>query len=193
MSAPRITIARLIDELRHSVVTAELNYQTWWVYKEKTSRARFAGTMNRYTPFFQTGIHAHFVAYLVSIYRLHEKRRDTVNIPRFIDTVEKAGAIDASVIASARRFLTEAKPIWIKVGVLRNEVFAHRAETQDIADVFSKASVTPDELVQLNTLTKNILNGVTSHIDKTAHTFEVAAGAAATRLLNDLRRFHETP
>ena len=103
-----------------------------------------------YTPFFQTGIHAHFVAYLVAIYRLHEKRRDTVNVPRFIDMVEKTGPVDAKVIVTGRRLLADAKPVWIKAGVLRNEAFGHRAETQDIAHVFSKASVTPDQLVTLN-------------------------------------------
>lgn len=192
MSMSRISIDRFIDELRHSVVTAELNYQIWWLYKEKTSRATFAATMNRYTPFFQTGIHAHFVAYLVAIYRLHEKRRDTVNIPRFIDMVDKTESVDPKVIVTARRLLADAKPLWIKAGVLRNEVFGHRAETQDIAHVFSKASVTPDQLVILNNLTKTALNGVTSHFNGTAHTFEVAAGKAATRLLNDLRRVHES-
>lgn len=191
MRALSISIGRFVDELRDSVVTAELNYQIWWVYKEQTSRARFVNTMNRYTPFFQTGIHAHFVAYLVAIYRLHEKRRDTVNIPRFIDMVEKAETVNGTVVATAQHLLAEAKPIWIKAGILRNEAFGHRTETQDIADVFSKASVTPDELVHLNTLTKKVLNGVTSHLDKTAHVFEVAAGESATRLLNDLRRLHD--
>jgi len=188
MTATDATIECFIDELRHSVITAELNYQIWWVYKEKASRQRFASTMNRYSPFFQTGIHAHFVAYLISIYRLHEKRRDTVNIPHFVEMIEKTGILQAQTIATARKFMAQAKPLWVKAGILRNELFAHRAKTHDIAEVFRKASVKPDELVRLNLLTKQMLNGITSHWNKTAHIFEVDAGKAAARLLEDLRK-----
>jgi hypothetical protein len=185
-------LERFVEVLRHTMVTAGLNYEIWWVYKDKTSRSRFAKTMNRYTPFFQAGIHAHFVAYLVAIHRLHEKRRDTVNISRFIDALEAAGSVKPQVITAARKGITEAKPLWIKAGILRNEAFAHRAETQNISEVFRKAAVKPDELVRLNQLTKEILNGLTSHWNKTAHVFEVSAGQAATRVLEDLRSVIET-
>lgn len=191
MTAVDAKIMRFIDELRHTVVTADLNYQIWWVYKEQASRARFVKTMNRYSPFFQTGIHAHYVAYLVAIYRLHEKRRDTVNIPRFVDMIEKTRLLKPGVIVTARLLLTQAKPIWKKVGILRNEAFAHRSETKDVGEVFDKASVTPDQLVQLNQLSKKILNGLTSHWNQTAHIFQVNSGEAATRLLNDLRGFDD--
>ena len=193
MSVGNVSIDRFIDELRHSMVTAELNYQIWWVYKEKNSRARYAGTMNRYSPFFQSGIHAHFVAYLVAIYRLHEKRRDTINIPRFLDMLEKTGSLSAQTIATGRRLLAQSKPLWIKTGILRNEAFAHRANANGVADVFEKAAVKPDELVHLNDLTKKILNGLTSHWNKTAHVFNADSGAAATRLLEDLRNLHAVP
>ena len=193
MSAGDANIDRFINELRHSMVTAELNYQIWWIYKEKDSRARYAGTMNRYSPFFQTGIHAHFVAYLVAIYRLHEKRRDTINIPRFLDMLEKTGVVKGEAIASGRKLLAQSKPLWIKTGILRNEAFAHRADANGVADVFEKAAVKPDQLVELNELTKKMLNGLTSHWNKTAHVFNVDSGVAATRLLEDLRKLHAAP
>jgi hypothetical protein len=190
MSVENANIDRFINELRHSMVVAELNYQIWWVYKEKNSRARYAGTMNRYSPFFQTGIHAHFVAYLVAIYRLHEKRRDTINIPRFLDMLEKTRCVKSHVIEAGQKLLAQSKPLWIKAGILRNEAFAHRADGNGVADVFEKAAVKPDQLVELNELTKKILNGLTSHWNKTAHAFDVDAGEAASRLLEDLRKLH---
>ena len=193
MSAENAKINQFIDELRHSMVVAELNYQIWWVYKEKTLRTRYAGTMNRYSPFFQTGIHAHFVSYLVAIYRLHEKRKDTINIPRFVDMLEKTGAVNGQAIATGRKLLLQSKSLWIKVGILRNEAFAHRADAKGVSDVFGKAAVKPDQLVELNELTKKILNGLTGHWNKTAHIFNSDAGVAATRVLEDLRKLHASP
>jgi hypothetical protein len=52
--------------------------------------------MNRYHLFFSTSIHSHFVALIVALYRLYEKRRDTYNIPRLTDLLEKEGRVSAA-------------------------------------------------------------------------------------------------
>ena len=77
-------ILQNVKELQNALTVAGLNYEIWWVYKEKESRKRFVDTLNTYPLFFQTSLHAHFVAMIVSLYRLFETRNDTINIPQLI-------------------------------------------------------------------------------------------------------------
>lgn len=189
----RRTIEQFIEELRHGLIVAGLNYEIWWVYKEKNSRKRYAGTMNAYSPFFQTGIHAHFVAYLVAIYRIYEKRKNTLNIPRLLDMVEKSKRLPHQALTDVKTLYNEAKPLWLKVFILRNSVFGHRSEALDVTAAFRKADVTPNELKRLITITKKLLNKISLNWDRSAHVFEFGSGEAAKRLLEDLRTLHNVP
>ena len=180
-----------IAELRHGLHCAALNYEIWWAYKEKNSRQKYAGTMNQYTPFFQTGIHAHFVAYVMAMYGLYEKRKDTVNIPRLIEAVKKSGKLNQEDLAETEKRFRELKPIWVKVGILRNNVFGHRSEHVDAAAAFKQANTTPNELMRFIESTRQLLNVVTKAWDKTGYILNTGSGAAALRILEDLRRYKQ--
>ena len=45
--------------------------------------------MKNYKMFFQTSIHAHFVALIVALYRLYENNKNTINIPQLLKLTEK--------------------------------------------------------------------------------------------------------
>lgn len=66
-----------ISDLQQTVTAAGLNYEVWWTYKNEDNRPEFVDAMNGYTVFFQTSIHAHFVALLVALYRLYETPEKT--------------------------------------------------------------------------------------------------------------------
>lgn len=179
-----------IAELRHGLLRAALNYEIWWAYKEKNSRQKYAGTMNQYSPFFQTGIHAHFVAYVMAMYGLYEKRKDTVNIPRLIETIKKSGKLSQADVAETEKLYRELKPIWVKVGILRNNVFGHCSEHVGAAAAFKQANTTPNELKRFIESTGQLLNIVSMAWDKTGYILNTGSGAAALRLLEDLRRYN---
>lgn len=179
-----------IAALRHGVSNACLNYDIWWVYKSKTYRPMYVGTMNRYLEFFSTSLHAHFVALLVALYPLYETRRDTFNIPRLLKLLAKEDAISAHTLDNATRLYDEAKPPWLKVCILRNEVFAHFSELSSVEQVFKDAGVTPNELKRLLELTKRLLNTVTRALDGSVHAFNLGASEATVRVLEDLASRH---
>lgn len=91
-----------VDALRHSANVATLNYDIWWVYKSKEYRPVYVGTMNQYLGFFDTSLHAHFVALLVALYPMYETRKDTFNIPRLLKILDKERQIPANVLAKER-------------------------------------------------------------------------------------------
>ena len=184
-------IQRYITELRDTVTVAGLNYEIWWIYKEKNSRKKYVDTMNGYTMFFQTSIHAHFVALLVALYRLYEKRSDTINIPGLLKLFGKNDYISKEALNDIRKLHQEAHNLWIKVSILRNEVFGHRSIKYGVAKVFKRAGVTPNELTDLIQKTRVLLNKITHEWDRDTHAFNLEASHDTINLLDDLTKLRQ--
>lgn len=184
-------IDRYIEELRDTVRVAWLNYEIWWVYKSADTRPEYLDTMNRYTLFFHTAIHAHFVALLVALYRVYETRDDTYNIPTFIKLLREQGSIPEKQLGELDALYAQAKPLWVKVNILRNKAFGHRSKAHTVAEVFGEAGVTPNELRDLAELTKKLLNDASLAWANNAHAFNLSSREDTLALLHDLKVYHE--
>lgn len=186
-------IGKYIEELRHTVTMAGLNYEVWWVYKGQDTRPEYTDTMNRYNLFFQTSIHAHFVALLVALYRLYETRSDTYNIPTLLKKLQKAKGMPPETLDELEKlYLDSAKPLWIKVNILRNKAFGHRSKAHSVGDVFKEAAVSPNELRDLVEVTKELLNKLLLAWDNSSHAFNLGSREATVKMLNDLRSLKES-
>ena len=187
MSELRKQVDTCINELRHAVIVAGLNYDVWWVYKEKVSREKFVDVMNDYLEFFSISIHAHFVALLAALYYIYEKRTDTINVPKLFELLSVEGVLSETDIAESKQLYEAAKPLWVKVSILRNEQFMHRASKLDEEDgAFRKANITPDDFKRLIDITRELLNEVTDRRDSDVHAFNLSAEQDIVRLLDDL-------
>jgi hypothetical protein len=185
MGDSTLQIDQCIGELRHAAIVAGLNYDIWWVYKG--SRERFVDAMNDYLEFFATSIHAHFVALLAALYYIYETRTDTVNVPRLLELLSAEGVLSQTDIAEAKKLYEAAKPLWVKVSILRNEQFMHRASKLNEEDgAFRKANIAPDDFKRLITLTRELLNSITHKRDRDTHAFNLSAAQDTVRLLGDL-------
>ena len=187
----KTVIQQHVKELQNALTIAGLNYEIWWLYKEKESRKRFVDTLNSYPLFFQTSLHAHFVAMIIALYKLFETRPDTVNIPKLIELLEREGSIPQTVIQRIRSEIKQIKPLWVKISILRNNLFGHRSNALDNEDIWKKANVTPNELKRLIVDAKWILNEITSTWDRSSHAFNLSATEDALQLLEDLKRLKE--
>ena len=177
-----------ISELRHTITVARRNYEIWWVYKSKDTRPLYVDVMNRYGLFFQTSIHAHFVALLVGLYRLYETRDDTFNIPSLLKKLKAEKKLPSATLKQLEDiYKKQAKPLWIKVNILRNKAFGHRSRAHSVEEVFQEAGVTPNELRDLVEITKNLLNELTHAMDKSVHAFNLGSREDILRLLDDLK------
>ncbi len=175
-----------IKELQHTVTVAGLNYEIWWVYESHDTRPKYLNTMNGYPLFFQQSIHAHFVALLVALYRLYETRGDTYNIPSLLRILRNQQALDRATLDQLDRMYNKARPLWIKVNILRNKAFGHRSVAHTVEEVFKEAQVTPNELKQLVEATKELLNELSHARDRNVHAFNLSARGDTIRLLDDL-------
>ena len=112
-------LERYIKELQHTVTTAGFNYDIWWVYKGVDTRPKYVKTMNRYGLFFQTSLHAHFIALLVELYRLYETRKDTFNVPSLLKLLKDQKALPPETLKSLNASYAQVKPLWLKVNAQR--------------------------------------------------------------------------
>lgn len=184
-------IEQYIEELRHACVAARLNYEIWWLYKEKESRKRFGSTLNDYPLFFQTSLHANFVAMIIALYRLFENRRDTVNLPELIKLLKKDGSIAQTNLKKFGSEIMQTKVLWKKVSILRNNLFGHKANALDNDEIWKKASVTPNQFRDLINDCQRILNMVTSTLNRNSHAFNLSATRDTKKLLEDLKHLNE--
>jgi hypothetical protein len=176
-----------VGELRHTVTTAWLNYEIWWVYKSSDTRPEFVDTMNKYKMFFHTSIHAHFVALLVALYRLYETRGDTYNLPNFLKLLKDRAAVPEETLKELEKLYAKAKPLWVKVSILRNKAFGHRSKAHSVSEAFDEAGVTPNELRDLAEVTRTLLNTATLAWKDTSHAFNLTSRDDTLKMLTDLK------
>lgn len=177
-----------LKELQQAAIAAGLHHEIWWVFRGKDTRPKYIDVINRFVSYFRASISAHFIAMLVALYRLYETRKDTHNIPILLDRLEADRSLAKADIDLLRARYASAKPIWIKVAILRNEVFGHRAMDTDVDKAFEKADVTPDELKELVDTTKSLLNELTLKLSDSTHAFNLSATRDTTNLLEALKK-----
>lgn len=173
MRDKRQNFKKYLDELLHTVFVARANYEIWWIYKNAEDRKRYYDILDCYLGFFRTGIHAHFVAMIIALYKLFEKRRDTVNVDQLLKIGEQFAILDGSKVASIQQKVDQAKKIWKKVSILRNNVFAHHNKDFDYENVFSNANVTYDEIKFLTEITLQLLNDISYIFDRSTMDFDI--------------------
>lgn len=189
--ATQMNVEIHIKNLWNTVITAEHNHDIWWIYKSKDTRPKYIDTMNDYVSFFQTSIHAHFVAMIIALYRLYETRRDTINIPRLLQFLEQNHPLSNGGVNAINEYMAQAKPIWIKVGIIRSEVFAHLTNERNVEESFDKAKINYREFKDLIELSKIITNSIGQDYNRNTHAFNLSSVNDTKALLTDLSNYRE--
>jgi hypothetical protein len=137
---------RLLKQIYSTLLLAQLNHDIWWFYKEHNNRNKYLKILNRHLHFFSTSIGAHFTTLVVLLYRLYEKRKDTINFCSLLNQLRADNQIDAAQIESATQQIANSTQTWKKLGILRNELFAHLTKEYGPEDIFKKANLAPEEI-----------------------------------------------
>jgi hypothetical protein len=153
-----LTLEERLYRAGQHVVRAGLFLDLWFYFEEKTTRAKIIETMRDYNEFFRFTPHAYFVAYVVHIAAMFDRRRDTISLPRLAKEMKAAGLIQRQEAAEVDALLDKAAPIAAKVTILRHCAFAHRRASISYDDVFKLAAVKPDQLRDLTVVALKIAN-----------------------------------
>ncbi len=181
-------IGQHINEIQHAIVVAGLNYDIWWTYKVKKYRAMLLDADGTYPLFFKTSLHAHFVAMIVALYRLFETRTDTVNFNQLVILIEQNNQLSGTEINGLKKRISNLNPLWIKIGILRNKIFAH-ATNQSI-NPWQEAKMTGNDLKKMIRRCQILLNLVSSRWDRSSYVFNLSAKTDTRNLLKDLRKLN---
>jgi hypothetical protein len=141
-----------------------------------------------FSEFFTFTIEAHFVAFVVHMAALFE-RKDTINLRHLADEM-KAKNMPSEAAAEVDALFLEAKPLARKVAMLRNNVFAHRSAFHSYAEVFKMANVTEDQLLRLTEIALNIVNQLLRAAKLSDQFFNPGAREQAEALIKTLLRDH---
>jgi len=175
-----------IKGIQDTIIAAMHNHDIWWIYKNRDTRQQYIDVMNAYLGFFQTSIHAHFVAMIIALYRLYETRRDTISFPQLLRLLEFNQSLSSDAQVQIERLMQEAKPIWIKIGTIRSAVFAHLSNEREIGESFTKADLKYRHVKDLIELSKTIINTITRDYSRSTEAFNLSAESDTITLLTDL-------
>jgi|SRR6266496_2636470 len=155
---PRLLpIDERLERAAQLVVRTRIFYDLWLYFEDKHPPAIF-DVMEDFSEFFRFEPHAHFVAFVVHIAALFEKRRDTINLPSLAKEMKAANLISAQGATEVDALLSQAEQLASKVIILRSNLFAHRSATLSYADAFKKAAVTSNQLRDLTETALKIAN-----------------------------------
>jgi hypothetical protein len=170
------------EQWQHLFLTlgrAQDNFEIWEGLQEARTSEATVKVMNRYPDFFNTIQHALFSSFVLLLYRAHEKRNDTINFPGLLNGLPHR---NSSEIKRLEEELAKMKPIWVKIGILRNEVIAHQSAQSSIVDSFEKARISVKEIENFLSDSKQLLTRLSGR----ELMFGTSEKDSVHRMLNDL-------
>jgi hypothetical protein len=171
-----------LKQVADRVTSAFMNYRIWRIYTEPGDRSKYLEVLRRYNSFFVTGLQAHFLATIIPLYGLYERRPDGISITRLIEALP-----DDKLRREVQATLDEAKSLWRKIALLRNEVFAHLSDT-DFEAKFAAAKLSPNKIERLIELSKQIVNKLSYANDHSTFAFNLDPTTDTHNLLDSLLR-----
>jgi AbiU2 len=159
MSKPRrLLINERFEEAARLVLRSRIFFDIWSYFESEDTRPAIIDAMNCFSDYFRFDSHAHFVAFIVHIAALFEKRSDTINLPDLTKELKQSNLISAQAAANIDVLLRQAKELAPKVNILRSNLFAHRSANLSYDEAFKKAEVTPHQMRVLTELALKIVN-----------------------------------
>jgi HEPN superfamily AbiU2-like protein len=110
-----------LDRIGQHIVRARLFLDLWFYFEERDSRRKIIETMQEYNEFFRFTPHAYFVAYVIYMAGVFDKRSDTISLPPLVREVKAAGQLIGQDAAAVDALLVEAKPVADKILILRHK------------------------------------------------------------------------
>jgi hypothetical protein len=140
-------------ELQNQVIELIRYYTLWWYFVEKENAVRYAEVERNYPDFFITLADSLRAAFIVTAYRLFDKRNDVTSFHQLLRLIETdirndpgmASQLPAKVSELQAKLTAVEEPVR-KITCLRHNVVAHRNRFTPPAEWFKIADITPREI-----------------------------------------------
>ncbi len=172
------------NEVINIINTAYFNYKIWWIFVGP-DRPKYVDVLNRYLLYFSPSIQSYFMTLIISLYKLYDKTKHTKNIKYIFNYLENNELLSNEEFSSIKDRYKKALIIWKKIKILRDNYFAHLNIEAYPHKIFSEAKITPNEFIELITLSIEIVNIIRNHFNN-PNIYFVTPEQDVYKLLNDL-------
>jgi hypothetical protein len=176
-----------IERAAQLVLRSRVFFDIWFYFEGSDTRPALLDTMQEYSEFFRFAPHAHFVAFVISIVAIFDRRRDTISLRQLAREMTQSKLLSAQAQTDVDVLLRRTEPLVSKVTILRHNAFAHRSITISYDEAFKKAAVTPFQLRELTELALLIANQLGQARGRDAHFFNEMPRDDAAAMLKALR------
>ena len=148
----------------------------------------------RYGRFYVAAENALFNSLISILYKVFEKRKDTVNFGRLLRTLPSDVAPE--IKTELDDLLGKTKVTWKKISLVRNKVVGHQSLDQSVDEVHRVAGITILELEEFVKDAQHLLYLIAKYFQDTHVIFNLKGTQSFDNLLNDLRAndsFNPTP
>jgi AbiU2 len=153
-----LPIDERLERAAQLVLRSRIFFDIWFYFEGENTRPAILDTMNCFSEFFRFDPHAHFVAFIVHIAALFEKRNGTINLPDLTRELKQSHLISAQTASAVDALLSQADQLAPKVRILRSNLFAHRSAVLSYDEAFKKAAITPGQMHDLTEIALQIVN-----------------------------------
>ncbi len=156
----------LIEDFVQSVADALVAFDLWCVFENPPEDHQAA--IERHRLYFSSARHAHLTTAIVALYRLFESNTRTVNIEQLLESLDQVRSGFRNEVDNLESLQSDAKVIWTKIAILRNNVFGHRNKDLSVDDFFERASLTISDVWKLIHLCQDISKAIKNAWDGSA-------------------------
>jgi hypothetical protein len=173
-------------ETSQQVIELVRYYALWWFYLEKANTIRYDRVERGYPDFFITIVDSLRCSFIVTAYRLFDKRSDVRSLIELIRITESS---DKPLAASLQAKADSIAPILEKTKLLRHKVMAHRDNSQTPEQTFFEADVTPAEMKKVVSVAIEIISTASGPQwkDRTERELKSVEDAVTTDAFNLMR------
>jgi AbiU2 len=184
---PTKTSAEQISHLHQKLMDAQIRFDLWEGFQEALESFDNVEVINAYPQFFVSTSNSLFESSVIKLYSIYETRSDSINVPRsLLAALESERVVCETQRATYRASIALIKAIWIKLGVLRNELYAHQSVNSDAFSSLEKANVSRSEIRELIDRSKQLLCTIASDSGGGKLMFNLEPKSSLVALLADL-------
>lgn len=177
-----------IEDIFQTLLEVQAHYKIWNKLKEHQSQQNSVDKMKNYSEFFLMTKQAHFISYVVGLYKLFETRRDTINIPQLTKSLKQENQLTNNNLDKLEKLMNEIKTtLWTKISLLRNNAIGHSSKKMTFAEIYQKANITQVEVESLIDKTIQLINKITESLYSQTNCLLSDASQDTDKLINDLK------
>lgn len=159
--ATRLPLDERIIAAARMAMRASVHFDLWWLTASKEGREQYEAIDDHWEHlrFLQ---HGQLVAVVGEVHALLDNNKRTISLPVLLDELQQRHGI---TIPAARQGLAGARPLFNKLRLLRNNVFAYRTARKSYNAMFEDAKIQPDQLRELTIVCNGVTNDMLAAIN----------------------------